>query len=744
MLYSMLPLEVACAGDIPTRKIWVDAPDENNIKLSFIFDSLPNVAVFQRGKMLWIVFDQVFKLDLFHTKKFKNELIGRPHVIEHPEATIIRLELKESHIPAILRGKNTFSLQFSAFAQNHPHILPLDEGINDNGTLIFGFPNKTKPIVIKDPDANDYLYVFPLQQEGIEIERQFTDFTIIESLQGLVLNTGDDILNINIQNEKLSISGKNRALILSKNEDRKRQRNQAIVPALFPFLSELPPIPEKDWIYHRQFLLRKIHESSDPLKARHNLINFFINTHNIEEALGVAKLIKAESPLRAMLLALCKKIRLSRTLLDDMDLMSEPEMMLWLAYAESAQGFYKSAFEKFTQSLAYFQNYPTKIKNTLALMAAHSSLEVGYSAQIFLNLINQKELSRDQIVHHKYLLARELLLNDDKENAIAYLKNVQESHDNRKIKTLAILSLGTLDPEKNPDDFLKVLENLETEWRYDSIEVEVLERLIHLYLEKKEDVAVIKSVRTLSEYYPDFYNLEIYREQARNCFLNKTEQLLKESPIDAVAFFSTYRQFAGFEPRSIEVTHKIIDVMLDMKVYTKAEELLKLQLQNTEPKEPLYYILTIELANVLSEEEKDDEALKTLKAISSNDMNDDLKKRKAFLEAKILIELEKFDEARALMKSMNSNQIQLLQIQLAWQQKEWEELKKLLDEFLTTPPDNQPLNPRMILQYATSLANLGKTEDLKGLEEKYGSMMEKSHYKNEFQMLIHPLKPLAS
>jgi predicted negative regulator of RcsB-dependent stress response len=186
---------------------------DKGIKLVFPFTKRTAAAAYNRGGYLWLVFDRYEVIDL--NKILKNKYIKEAEQIFHKDFSILRLNIehkkyKELNIQTQL--DNAQWLVKITQGEQQPVELSVKVNLDIDGIIPKAFIpiEKTgKTLKMLDPIVGDKIVVIPVFREklGVTPVRNFVDFTMIESLQGLV---------ISLKSDKTVVRGRSNGTVITK------------------------------------------------------------------------------------------------------------------------------------------------------------------------------------------------------------------------------------------------------------------------------------------------------------------------------------------------------------------------------------------------------------------------------------------------------------------------------------------------------------------------------------------------
>jgi hypothetical protein len=267
---------------------------ENGIKIIFPWTKSVAAAFYARGHHIWAIFNKPIILESDNIndhphftaiEKIDNDnytivrfTLGDKfdlnHIDEDKEFVHVKAELKDTVWEMTVERHNTLE-EGSGMVAN-------SVGITINGSqqgpqVFLAAKNPVAPITIVDSIVGDKLYIAPLynNETGIAIKRDFVDFSLPATAQGIVIQQKSDGITYGINGDGITISSNNRLNIsqdlwsdstqIASSTSSARVK-KAVLPSetIFPFEFKpfLDQLPEED-------LYAQAKEDSENIDGKH-------------------------------------------------------------------------------------------------------------------------------------------------------------------------------------------------------------------------------------------------------------------------------------------------------------------------------------------------------------------------------------------------------------------------------------------------------------------------------------------
>src|SRR6185312_5547295 len=347
-------------------------------------------AVFRRGEALWIVFAGPRPLDLNELRRATSDVIERADQLPEAKATVLRLVARPGINPSLRRSDNSWivDLRPQELRAEAPVAVTVRPGAATPDVL-FGLSEPSEPLWLHDPEIGDTLVVVPASESGrgIAREQNFVDFSVLASVQGIVLRPNADDLRVQRAEGGLEVTRPG-GLVLSPPSDRELARQPGGLGRLFDFADWKGP-STNTFLQQRSRL--ELAAAAAPAsfrsKPRLALARFYFANLFAPEAEGVLDAIRRDDPnLMAdpSVLLMSGAVHLmigdeaqAAQELGQKSLDNEPEALLWRASLSADLGDWKLAAHGFALSSNLMPRYPQALRDRFALQAAQAFLQTG-------------------------------------------------------------------------------------------------------------------------------------------------------------------------------------------------------------------------------------------------------------------------------------------------------------------------------------------------------------------------------
>lgn len=226
------------------QKKSVPKPKRHNVKitwktgdtpaLSFDWPVQSEMAAFWRGPYFWIVFDRgnINFLTAALTKAQKNGDIRNFLVGGNKDFSWIRLLPSRMLYPKTSGNDLNWTISWHASEQApiEPLAFGIEKGKFGKAQAFIMVPDPENALKLQDPLFKDTLWVVPLKQTGhaFATDKEFTQFSLLETAQGIVIVPKADDLSTAFQKNKVIISSPDGILVSEDSEPTALSENETI------------------------------------------------------------------------------------------------------------------------------------------------------------------------------------------------------------------------------------------------------------------------------------------------------------------------------------------------------------------------------------------------------------------------------------------------------------------------------------------------------------------------------------
>ncbi|MCH8997686.1 MAG: hypothetical protein IID48_05395, partial [Proteobacteria bacterium] len=723
-------------------------------------------AAFRRGGKLWLVFDRPPPGDLAGNISRMAPELEPVEQFEVAGATVIRFAA-----PAML----TASLR----RENAAWIVELRPGIPDGGTefealvegsaerarVVYRVERPGRTVSFIDPDLGDRLIVVPVPTArlGLGVTREFPQFRVLASRQGLVFQPLSESLQVEVT-AKAVVLRDSEGLIVSRGSSLALLKSNVSAPRRGPRLFDLEAWRRGDverFQVNKQ-MLQGVLARAEPAHAdaaRFELARFYFAHGLASEALGMLRL----AGLKGSRMASDPRLRLvegaSEFLTDDLaaaaavlyhpSLAGEWEADLWRAALAAARLDWGRAAAGFAQTEALIAAYPHAVRVRLRLLAAEAGLAVGdrEGAERYLEAVRRDDPSHTEKAQVAFLVARLLHLDGDTETAAELWRRVAASkHPPSRIRArLALLDLALEDGSTTAEQAIDELESLRFAWRGDRFEFALLQRLGDLYVLRGDYRKGLRLLRRAASHTPNSESSQAAASRMRAIFINlfSSEAGAKLPPLRVLALFEEFKELTPPGPKGDVLILRLVDRLVAVDLLDRAAGILESQveyrLRGTAKARVAARLASVRLSN-----QEPAKAVAVLNASALPDLPDDLVGERRILRSRALLQLDRADEALVSLSADDSAESLRLRARILLHQENWPAAVLVLERLVPLPPPERPLREAesdAVLDLAVALTMAGERDKILALGRTYEEGMSRGPNTEAFALLVGDLEP---
>ncbi len=365
----------------------------DGVRVKIRLEQTSPAALFRRGEILWLVLDNVHPIDLSAVKKDGGALISDISSIKLDGGQAIRIRLDRPQLASLttdpeVEGRDwTIALADSRQTASRPltAVRNIAERSQSNVGITLAGPGAIHRLV--DPDAGDTLKVVTAlpPSQGFIRQQDFVEFTLMESVHGIVVQPKDDALSIDVSSDKVIIT-RSGGLTLSA-ADAAPQRASSIARPIFD-VGQWRDDQSADFVERLASLTLAVvnAEAAERMQARIDLARFYMARAMYHEAKGVADLALADSrtgqenPI-ALIVRSVANVMINRpdeTLKDVSNPVLGPgyDSEVWKGLAFAAKRNWVQAREKFLNAGMAVSSLPVDLQRVIVMQGARAALEV--------------------------------------------------------------------------------------------------------------------------------------------------------------------------------------------------------------------------------------------------------------------------------------------------------------------------------------------------------------------------------
>lgn len=747
----------------------ISTPTEPIIaSLSFPWNIPVGLAVFQRGKYLWIVFDHPQKVDVAELQKTAGSLASEIFQFPHPVATIIRMtpqpglktmirkegllwviDMTKGDIPNMLKDMLIFT-QYDSLKR--PYLF---------------FPTTTAGNIVPtiDPEVGDFILVAPTADVGVGFNTsyKYPEFELLKSQQGLaILNQAPDIM-INRGNTGLILKASNRGLNITPDLDiQKRQQMLRRSGDNKKFNIYLPPnLLAQNYNEAINQLNQEIIKASpeDKNKATLELVKYYISKGLGTNALAILnKLQKNKAPevnseifhaLTGVANFLSRRYDEAMKEFEYGELPNINEAIFWRTLASSAKEFKKENNAILFSFITLIRDYPQELRDRIAIIGAETALKSGddISAQNFIDVLKSSSDSLiNRTAHADYLFAQKLDIQGYPLNALKEYRRISKANS-MKYSSLARYESAILGQKLNltpSKEAIAELEKLRFAWNEPEFKLQLLNTLANSYIKNKDYYNALNTVNAtipLTE--------EKGHPAIKNKMMNWFEDVFVNNQADdmsafkSLALYQDYKWLAPSSPYYNEIVTKLADRLVAVDLLDRAQEILTTQLKQKNLSHEERGKIGTRMALIYLFEQNSPQALEILDTTQYSDLSESLQGHRRVIRARALANADQVPQALELLKDDYSRNAILFKSELFWNSRMWNEASETIPYLIDKPTPGKPLSSEQIgyiLDWATTLKKAGKEAVLVRVRNKFLPYFEKSKYHSAFSVLTNHLE----
>ena len=741
----------------------------NALTLTYPWPEKVRAAIFTRHDLLWVVFEKQADFDHAALRARLGKIVHEVREIDHPDATVLQYSLTPGYfVKADRKGTDwKVYLQPGYATAKLPIRNGQQRGSGHGENFFFAFEAPGSVFRLQDPVIGDELAIIPALEtsQGVIKPREFTEFTVLETAQGVAVELHADRLQVTRFRNGVGIATE-QGLALSKSrlsnqfdidQGDARQTDGIEKIRLIDFRKwREGPDPASGYNPNRKDLLYRLSQSSEDERnmARWDLARFYLANGYAPDAYGILQLMLERDPellqtpeFRAVLGV--TQIHLRRyeeavRHLTHKTLETELDAYLWRAVANEALGRDREALEDYRRGADILSLHEAADRARFVLAAIRAAYRTG--DREFMNeqikILRRYPLSAEQVTELDYWKAR---LTEDSGN----MEKAQGEYEKvikagvRKTAAWARLALANLELKTGkitPAEAIDRLEKLRYAWRGDDFELRLLARLGELYVAQQEYRTGLETLKQAVTYFKRSAKTRelttLMSDIYRKLFLEGEADKL--APIKAVALYNDFRELTPLGPAGDNMARRLADRLVSVDLLGKAAEILEHQIR--------YRLKGVAQADVASRlamiyilDAKPEEALKILRATRQAQTPEDIERRRRLIEARALIQLDRFEEAEVLLQQEEGPDVDRLRADIYWNAENWpmvvQQNNKLLGRRWENPADLTLDERQTVLRLAVALSLAEDKEGLEVLRRRYMPLMERGRYAEAFEVI---------
>ncbi|MEA2891825.1 MAG: hypothetical protein QOI05_2618 [Bradyrhizobium sp.] len=737
--------------------------NSDGLRLSFSFASAAPAALFRRADVVWLIFDSAKPVDLEPIRRDAGSVIGDVSAVPLEKGQAIRLRLNRPQLSSLVGDEKTgqnWVVTFADAMQTPSQPLTAIRNITDPARA-----NVTVPIAksgfmhrLVDPDAGDALLVITAGPPGRGFVRRqdFVEFSLLESVHGVVIQPNSDDVTAEIATDKITLSRPG-GLTLSSAEVGAERAATGVRP-IFD-VNEWRRNQSEEFVKRLDVLVTAsasaVAEQRAP--ARLDLARFYMAREMYPEAKGVLDLTLGEAKpgqedFSALIMHSVASTLMGRPEQGLKDLASPAigtnyDSQLWKALALARQGKWADAREKFKNVEFAITSLPLELQRAVITEAMRAAIEVkDYSGAASrsndLDVIGIPPDLKPQVAVLRGRLAE--ALGREKE-ALKEYKAAARSADRASAMEARLLDIALRQKrdEIGQEESLRDLETLSMTWRGDGLEVKALSMMARIYSEIGRYGASLAAARTATRLQPNSDVSRAAQDDAAALFAQlflspKGDDL---PPVDALALFYEYSELTPIGRRGDEMIRRLADRLVAVDLLDQAGELLQYQVDHRLEGAARAQVAA-RLAMVYLMNRKPDRAIAALRTTRIADLAGELRQQRLLLEARAQSDIGRRDLGLDIISNISGREAIRLRSDIFWAARRWRESSEQIELYYGDRwRDFKPLNPMEKGDVIRAVVGYALAEDAIGLSrfrEKYAPLMSGEADRAAFDIASKP------
>lgn len=747
----------------PAAGVTVEARlTSDDFRLTFPFTSPTPAAVFRRSDSIWVVFDTDQPIDAGAIKREGAWIVADAIPVDLPKGRALQIRLNRPQLATMIGDERAWTLILADKAQSPPQPLSAARNMADPSRASVGV-TLAKPGQIhrfNDPDAGDVLLVMTAggPARGFMKRQDFVEFSLLESIHGVVVQQKSDDLTAGIASDTLILSRPG-GLTLSTAMTAP-DRATSVVRPVFD-VSEWRTFQNAEFIPTRNKLLTaaSMAASSARMPAHVDLARFYLARGMSVEAKGILDLVLAEVKpgeedagaltVHAVASTLAGRSELALADLANPAVAANIDSQLWKALALARQQKWAEAREKFKNVEFAITALPVDLQRIVVAEAFRAALEVrDYpGATVRSNDLDVLGVGPDQTALIALLRGRLAeALGRDQDALAAYAaasgSTERPAASEAKVREIALRQKRE---EITDEDALRDLEILSVTWRGDSTEVKTLAMLSRLYAAKARYQETFAATLRATELEPNSETSRKMQDEASVLF----EQIYNGSkgddlpPVEALAMFYEFRDLTPIGRRGDEMIRRLADRLVAVDLLDQASELLQYQIDHRLEGSARAQVAS-RLAIVYLMNRKPERAIAALRTTRIADLAGEIRQQRLLLEARAQTDIGRHDLALDIISNVSGREGVRLRSDIYWASRRWRESAEQIELLYGDRwRDFQPLTPTEKSDVIRAAIGYALAEDAIGLarfREKYNPKMEGGNDRAAFDLAAKPAR----
>ncbi len=771
-----------------TVKVSVSASDDNaTIRLPFM--ERMAVAAYVRNGFLWIVLNKPVKLDLADFADLPRTVIGKAELVNGLR-NVIKIPITDDTVRPYV-AKEDSSFEWAIVLTPTPKSLSNALKVNINTDppapphVFIPSLEMGDPIPMKDPVVGDDLVVTPLFKAGeaVPFTRDFVEFTLLESAQGIVVAKKADAASVISLRNGLRISLPQGATLtpgLPEVEKSNATKILQNISTLFPYNDWKLDVGSTRFVQINTLFHQIVEAKNDQDANDHRLrlAQIYLSEGLGAEAIGMLDGISRTSPVfyKASKLAalhgasnfLMSRFRDAAKDFAASELNNNKETDYWRSMLTDLNG--KSGqYNYMEMNDDYISKYPPSFRQKLSVVAADRAVdakEYNTAIKIFETLKpsiagdktedqpknaqkkEKKELPPDDIMapinsYVNFILAKIAVSTGQLEEGLTSWNELAEDITHPLVQAHAEFSRVVWQLNHNAltkTQAIERLEKLRLAWHGDNLELKIITLVGELYFEQKDYVNAMRMWDNGINAFPDTPNAVDMNTKMEEGFI----LLFGEGNADtlnSVQALSLYYQYKKYSPNGAigrEMLNKLADRLVAVDLLDQAAGLLEHQMhfeaEKVQRSQLGAKVATIHLLN-----HQPKRALNALQDSVYGENPAQLRQLRNRLTAQALFDMGENDKSYLILGQDDSPDADVIRLNIYWSRKDWKQVIPIVENLLKTRKDTSaPITleeSEYVLKLGLAYVFENNTAQLDYLHDYFSPLMASNPNKGIFEFI---------
>jgi tetratricopeptide (TPR) repeat protein len=732
----------------------------DDFRLMFPFKIKVPAAAFRRADSVWVVFDTTEKMDVSAIMRDGSSIVSDVTQFDLPKGKAIRIRLARPQLAALSADDRGWLLTIADKVQSPSQPLVVTRNVADpaRANVSIAVTNPGQLHRLDDPDTGISLMVVtaPGPARGLMKRQNFVEFSLLESIHGIVVQPNADDVTMEISPGKAVLSRPG-GLTLSAAMIAP-ERATAIARPVFD-INEWRENQKAGFIETRDRLMTAAAQSSGEqrMSAHLDLARFYMARGFYPEAKGILDLALSEvkqgseDPSALIVHAVASTLygHPEQALKD----LANPavgtnfDSQLWKALALARMERWADAREKFKNVESALTSQPIDLQRIVILDAFRASLEVKDFAGATSrgNDLDVVGVAPEQAADAAVLRGRLAEALGREKDALLEYQMAADSADRPAAAEGKVLSVSLRQKrnEISDDDALHDLETVSVIWRGDDIEIKNLQMLSRAYAARGRYAEALAASRNATKLQPNSDISRKLQDEASALF----EQIFNGTkgddlpPVEALALFYEYRELTPIGRRGDEMIRRLADRLVAVDLLDQASELLQYQVDKRLEGAARAQVAA-RLAMIYLMNRKPDRAIAALHSTRIADLAGEVRQQRLLLEARAQSDIGRYDLALDIVSNVAGREAIRLRSDIYWAARRWRESAEQIELLYGNRwKDFQPLTPLEKSDIIRAVIGYSLAEDSIGLarfREKYSPKMDGEDDRAPFDIASKP------